>query len=95
MTFGDLYQELPLWSEHMVKVRLNPGQNGKDIVASTGVQRMMSETTERLGDTIRFVVRPSGTEPVVRGWFECQNPADVDPTATAMESALQAAAANA
>lgn len=68
-TFGDLYQDLPLWSEQMVKIPFESIERD-DIKQSERVASLLHSAKETLGDNGRLIVRASGTEPVVRVWGE-------------------------
>jgi phosphoglucosamine mutase len=66
--FGDLYHRVPLWHESMKKLELPKGTelDSKD--------PRFAEAQEWAGQQMagegRSIVRPSGTEPVVRVWVE-------------------------
>lgn len=68
-TFGDLHQELPLWTEHMVKVPF-AGSERNDIKQTDRVASLLHTAEQTLGQNGRLIVRASGTEPVVRIWGE-------------------------
>lgn len=67
-TFGDLYRRVPLWHESMHKVRLPEGMrvSGDNPVLAEAQQWAV----QQMAGEGRSVVRPSGTEPVVRVWVE-------------------------
>jgi len=70
-TFGELYQQMPLWPETMVKIELPDGMK-INIENSKFVQAALEKVKSR---GVRPIVRASGTEPVIRAW--CEAP-DID-----------------
>lgn len=68
-TFGDIYQDLPLWSEHMVKIPYEHDSRNR-IKQADRIASLLHTADETLGDNGRLIVRASGTEPVVRIWGE-------------------------
>lgn len=69
MTFGDIYTELPLWHETMAKIELG-GKPGLSIANSIRVTDALEYQKSTFGSDGRFILRPSGTEPVIRVWGE-------------------------
>lgn len=53
------------------------------------VNRAVSEASQRLGDTGRVLLRPSGTEPVVRVMVEAPTQAEADEIAASLASIVQ------
>lgn len=70
MTFGDVYEELPLWHEVMKPVAVRNPKVAAAILAGSEYQFSMQELQEQYGDNVRMVVRASGTEPKIRIWSE-------------------------
>ena len=68
-TFSDLYQDLPLWQEQMVKIPF-AGDERNDIKHTDRVASLLHTAEQTLGQDGRLIVRASGTEPVVRIWGE-------------------------
>ncbi len=68
-TFADIYDELPMWAEVMDKVKFSPAVRDT-IMEDSDVQAAMAKAEKDLGDNGRIVLRPSGTEPLVRVWGE-------------------------
>ena len=66
--FGDLYKRVPLWQESMHKVVLPEGLriSSNDPLLSD----LQVWASEQMGGEGRAVIRPSGTEPVIRAWIE-------------------------
>lgn len=69
MTFGDIHTELPLWHETMAKIELT-GKSGAAIAGSELVGKALKYQESAFGSEGRFILRPSGTEPVIRVWGE-------------------------
>lgn len=70
MTFGDVHQELPLWHEKMQKVDFPAATARRAIKQDPHVQEALARVESELAGDGRVVLRPSGTEPVVRIWGE-------------------------
>lgn len=68
-TFADIYNEGPMWAEKMDKVKFaGPGKD--TIKEDPEVQAAIAKAEAELGESGRIILRPSGTEPVVRIWGE-------------------------
>ena len=63
----DLKSGMPKYPQHMVNVRL---ERKIDVMNSTLVQRAVEKAEQELADKGRIVLRPSGTEPLVRVMVE-------------------------
>lgn len=68
-TFADIYIKQPLWPETMEKVKL-AGKHGDIINHDPDVKAALSRAKKMLGENGRIILRPSGTEPVIRIWGE-------------------------
>ncbi|MEP6940266.1 MAG: phosphoglucosamine mutase [Rudaea sp.] len=71
-----------------------PASGGHAIVASAAVQRVFAEASETLRGRGRVVLRPSGTEPVVRVTVEGEDAAEVARLAQGLAHAVKSAATN-
>lgn len=69
-TLTDLYDSLKLWPEASQSVSLAGNANGRQLVASARVQDAVAAEYATYDNKIRIIVRPSGTEPIVRVWAE-------------------------
>ncbi len=70
-TFGDTYRSLPLWRESMHKITLSGGvQFDTD---DARFREAQDWAVAQMAGEGRAIVRPSGTEPVVRVWLESPN----------------------
>ena len=69
-TLAQLTEELRLLPQHLVNVRIQPGF---DWNASKPLQQELSEVRRELGDGGRVLIRPSGTEPVLRVMVEAED----------------------
>ena len=69
-TLAEQLSEVTLFPQVLINVRLQPGQNWKANSALVEAQRL---STVELGDTGRVLIRPSGTEPLVRVMVEARN----------------------
>jgi phosphoglucosamine mutase len=65
-----LLADVTLFPQVLVNVRLRPGQDWK---ATPGLSDMQAAVTRELGDAGRVLIRPSGTEPLVRVMVEARD----------------------
>ena len=71
-----------------------PASGGHAVVASAAVQEVFAAASETLRGRGRVVLRPSGTEPVVRVTVEGEDEAEVGRLAQALAHAVKSAATN-
>ena len=69
-TMAQLLSGLSLFPQTLINVRLQPGQ---DWTANTRLAEQTRAVTAELGDTGRVLIRPSGTEPLVRVMVEARD----------------------
>ena len=69
-TLPAFISELKLFPQTLVNVRIRPGFNGKENAA---VQAEKQAVEQILGDNGRVLIRPSGTEPLLRIMVETEN----------------------
>jgi len=70
-TLARLTEQLSLFPQHLVNVRMRPGF---DWASSEALKRELSEVQRELDGSGRVLIRPSGTEPVLRVMVEAQDP---------------------
>ncbi|WP_431096776.1 phosphoglucosamine mutase [Polaromonas aquatica] len=71
-TIAQLLSEVVLFPQTLINVRLKPGQDWK---ASKQLADMTKIVEGELGDTGRILIRPSGTEPLLRVMVEARDAA--------------------
>lgn len=71
LTLSTVYDSLPLWPELLRNVHVD-GTDGAAIAGSEMVQAAIAEEVARYERAARVVLRPSGTEPLVRIWAEAK-----------------------
>ena len=81
---------LQLWPEKMVGLRVN-GTDAKALVAKPAVQDAKKAAEAILGNKGRVIVRPSGTEPLVRIWAESKDGELLPDIIERLSQAVQAA----
>ncbi len=64
---GDLCQAVVKYPQELINVRL---ENGVDVMASTVMQEAVRDAESELSDQGRVLLRPSGTEPLIRVMVE-------------------------
>jgi phosphoglucosamine mutase len=70
-TLAQLTEQLNLLPQHLVNVRMAPGFNWN---SSEALKRELSEVQRELEGSGRVLIRPSGTEPVLRVMVEAEDP---------------------
>ena len=71
-SMAQLLEDVTLFPQTLINVRLKPGSDWKGNSALSSAQRAVSE---ELGDNGRVLIRPSGTEPLVRVMVEARDAA--------------------
>ena len=89
-TLAQACADLVFYPQRLVNVRVNPGFDWQENTGVTAA-RMRAEAT--LGDTGRVLLRPSGTEPLLRVMVEGRDEALVDSLAFEIAAAVEADAA--
>jgi phosphoglucosamine mutase len=76
----ELASEMPMYPQTMINVRLPEGTNAASVVELEAVKDAVIRAEARLADTGRVLLRPSGTEPVIRVMVEGRDDALVKST---------------
>lgn len=87
-TLAQLLEGLSLFPQVLLNVRLQPGQDWKTSAALAEAQR---ESLAELGDRGRILIRPSGTEPLLRVMVEASDAALAQRCAQRMADAVRRA----
>jgi phosphoglucosamine mutase len=85
-TLAQQLSEVTLFPQVLINVRLQPGQDWKGNSALAQAQR---EVSGELGNTGRVLIRPSGTEPLVRVMVEARDAAQAQTCAQRLANTLQ------
>jgi len=91
-SLAELAGSLTLYPQKLVNVRI---ERGFDWQADPRIARARADAEARLGARGRLLLRPSGTEPVLRVMVEGEDGAEVEAIATAVAAAAEQAAASA
>jgi phosphoglucosamine mutase len=67
---SELARVMEVYPQELINVRVPDAASAKTLAASEAVERAVLEAEERLGEKGRILLRPSGTEPVVRVMVE-------------------------
>ena len=86
-SLSGLLEAVTLFPQTLVNVRLPPGANWRDNVA---LPKAQAEAERALGDSGRVLIRPSGTEPVVRVMVEARDAGDARRHAEAIAAVISA-----
>ncbi len=86
----DLKKGMEKFPQHMVNVRLS---RRVDVQGHEGIQSAVADVEARLGGRGRVLLRPSGTEPVIRVMVEGEDPAVVEKEARALAATVEQAVA--
>ena len=85
-SLAELLAEVTLFPQTLVNVRLKPGSDWKTNAALAQAQ---AEVTRELGEHGRVLIRPSGTEPLVRVMVEARDAAQAQRCAERMADTLR------
>ena len=73
-----LASEMKMYPQTMINVQLPSGTNASEVCVMDTVLQEVSKTEKELAETGRVLLRPSGTEPVIRVMVEGQDEAQVN-----------------
>ena len=85
-SLAELLDGVALFPQSLINVRLAPGTDWK---ANARLAQVQAEVTRELGDDGRVLIRPSGTEPVVRVMVEARDAAQARRCAERMAQTLR------
>ncbi|MBS3668977.1 phosphoglucosamine mutase [Vreelandella boliviensis] len=85
-----LLKELEKVPQALVNVRLPAGTSANEVMASAPLQQAVAALEHELGDEGRVLLRPSGTEPLIRVMVEGRAHLDVDQLARTLADQVQA-----
>jgi phosphoglucosamine mutase len=85
-----LLKELEKVPQALVNVRLPAQASAQDVMASAPLQQAVAALEHELGDEGRVLLRPSGTEPLIRVMVEGRAHLDVDQLARSLANQVQA-----
>ena len=85
-----LLRELEKVPQALVNVRLPADTNVKEVMASAPLQQAVAALEQALGDEGRVLLRPSGTEPLIRVMVEGRAHLDVDRLANDLAAQVRA-----
>jgi len=74
----ELASQMQMYPQTMINVRLPKGSNAKQVCELPAILEAVQQTESLLADQGRVLLRPSGTEPVIRVMVEGQDKVKVD-----------------
>jgi phosphoglucosamine mutase len=86
-TLAELKKDMPKYPQVMINVQ---AANTSKLENNTIIARAIAEAELALGDTGRVLLRPSGTEPVVRVMVEGEQAAQVETLARQLAKVVEA-----
>lgn len=86
----ELASEMPLFPQKMINVALPAGANATAVCALNSTKQAVQEAEQRLADKGRVLLRPSGTEPVIRVMVEGEDSDLVAACCQAISDAVKA-----
>ncbi|MDH3388717.1 MAG: phosphoglucosamine mutase, partial [Gammaproteobacteria bacterium] len=90
-TLTEACADMSVYPQTMINVPISGASN---LVASAHVQDAVTTAEAELGDSGRVLLRPSGTEPLVRVMVEGQDSKQVEKLATELAQSVRQAAAS-
>jgi len=85
-SIAELLKGVTLFPQTLINVRLAPGTDWK---ANKALSAAQAEVTRELGNSGRVLIRPSGTEPLVRVMVEARDAAQAQRCAERMAATLR------
>jgi len=89
-TLASLLQDVTLFPQTLINVRLKPGQDSKRLQADARLAQAVVEVEAALADAGRVLIRPSGTEPLLRVMVEARNAQQAQDCAQGLVDVVQA-----
>lgn len=89
-SLSEMLSAVPLFPQTMINVRL---AQGTSFSSNEAIDHAVAEAEQELGDTGRVLLRPSGTEPVVRVMVEGRDAAQVDTVCASLAKTVEQALA--
>ena len=86
-TLAELLTDVTLYPQTLINVRLAPGQDWK---ANEAFAALSKSVDAELADTGRLLIRPSGTEPLLRIMVEARDAAQARDCAERLAAVLKA-----
>lgn len=87
---NELAGEMQMYPQKMINVRLPEGTNAASVCGLEAIETAVSEAEATLADSGRVLLRPSGTEPVIRVMVEGQEKTLVDNCCEEISAVVQA-----
>ena len=87
----ELTSEIEMYPQKMINVKLPAGSNANELCESNAVQDAVKAAEKLLSETGRVLLRPSGTEPVIRVMVEGQDESQVNDCCESISSVVREA----
>lgn len=89
LSLRDLLEGVSKYPQHMINVRLGAGQAAADIMQAEVLRQAVDELTAELGASGRILLRPSGTEPLIRVMAEGQDAGQIERVVTQLAAIVK------
>lgn len=89
-TVSELVSEVPLYPQLLLSIPIEGGNMVKDaVMADESLKKCIAEAENELGDTGRILVRPSGTEALIRVMVEALDAAKAETVASRLIATIE------
>jgi phosphoglucosamine mutase len=85
-TIAQILDGMAIFPQVLINIRLKPGQ----VWATSALEAMVKTVEAELGNTGRVLIRPSGTEPLVRVMVEARDAAQAKSCGQRMADVIKA-----
>ena len=89
MSLRDLLDGVSKYPQQMINVRLGAGRGAEAVMQSDAVKQAVDAFTAELGEAGRILLRPSGTEPLIRVMAEGRDAGQIERVVTQLAAIVE------